>query len=392
MCDGIGGDGIGMKILFDHQIFSYQTYGGISRYFFELMKAFARHDAVEFELALKYSDNEYLRMLERHEARDVSRWLGRSSAIRWLARYLLNRRVSRRCVERGAYDVFHPTFFDPYFLGAIGKRPFVLTLLDMTPEVFPELFPRRGIYSKLVTSRWIDSKKILAQQAAKVIAISEHTKQDAVRFYGLDPSRVVVVHLAGSLDPASAMPCARLDLEKPYLLFVGVRTGYKNFDRFVRAVVPILREQTDLQVVCVGGGAFTPGERDLFDALRVHDRFAQAGVSDGELAGLYQGARAFVFPSLYEGFGIPLLEAFACRCPCVISEASCFPEIAADAAAYFDPASEVSMTGAIFKVISDETRRAELVSRGLERARSFSWARTAQETIRVYQDVLARGV
>jgi len=378
-----------MKILFDHQIFSYQTYGGISRYFFELMDAFRSMDNTSFELALAFSDNEYLHKLGGFQVEDILSSLGRSSKIRRLARYLLNRRVSMDSLKRGAFDIFHPTFFDPYFIRLLGGRPFVLSLLDMTPEVFPEMFPRRGVYSRLITSRWIDSKRELAHQAARVIAISENTKQDIVRFYGLDEKRVTVVHLAGSLDPASAVVCTRLDQAGPFLLFVGVRGGYKNFDRFVRAAAPIIQEEKDLRVVCVGGGPFTSAEKALFDGLGVQGRFVQAGVTDKELAWLYQKARAFVFPSLYEGFGIPLIEAFSCGCPCAISRASCFPEIAADAASYFDPTNEESMTNAMRKVVSDESWRTGLVSRGLERAKAFSWERTAAETLMVYGDVLS---
>ena len=379
-----------MKILFDHQIFSYQTYGGISRYFFELMNEFQRIDGVRFKLALKYSPNEYLRKLTGMSIKDVPSYLGKSSKSRFLARYILNRRVTNQSLRHGRYDVFHPTFFDPSFLRLLRGRPFVSTLLDMTPEVFPDLFPREGMYNRLVTSRWIKGKRTLSQKAAKVIAISEKTKQDAVHFYGIDANKVVVIHLASSLDPEASEECPALDLSRPFALFVGIRGGYKNFDGFARAIEPLLTADGDLRVVCVGGGAFTDAEKGMLDALGVQDRFVQSSVSDEQLATLYRAARVFVFPSRYEGFGIPIVEAFSCACPCAISRASCFPEIAGDAASYFDPDDQESMTEGMRKVLYDEEWRRGLVAQGLERAKMFSWEKTARQTLSVYEDVIGR--
>lgn len=376
-----------MRVLFDHQVFSYQARGGISRYFAELMNQFRRIDGLSFDLALIYSPCEYLRRPDGTPFGDLATAYGRSEKLRFLARYLHNRRVSNCALRRGAYDVFHPTFFDPSCVRALGDRPYVLTLHDMTPEAFPELFPRSTLYDRLVTARWIDGKRTLARGAAKIIAISENTRSDVIRYYGVDPAAVEVVHQAGALDLSAAASAAARVPPRPFLLFVGVRSGYKNFAAFARAIAPLLERDADLVVVCVGGGAFTSAESTLLGSSGHRDRYLQFRASDAELAALYRAARAFVFPSRYEGFGIPILEAFSCGCPCAISRASSFPEIAGDAAAYFDPDDQESMTEGIRTVLDDEEHRRELVRRGLARARMFSWEATARKTVAVYEAV-----
>lgn len=377
-----------MKVLFDHQVFSYQTYGGISRYFFELMNQFQEHGDSNFQLALKYSDNVYLKSLQREHIHALPVF-GPGSKSRFLVTYLLNKRFSNGSLRRGDFDVFHPTFFDDYFLSTLGAKPFVLTLMDMTPERYPELFQRNSMYGRMVTSRWIDGKRKLADRATRIIAISENTKQDVVRFYGIDPERIKVIYLASSLLPNRSMNHDAIITQRPYILFVGSRFGYKNFEIFSKAMCPLLKRAADLQVICTGGGPFSEDERRSLASIGILDRFQQTDVSDEELAMLYGNARAFVFPSRYEGFGIPIVEAFSCGCPCVLSRTSCFPEIARDAAAYFDPDDVDAATEAIGRVLNEEVYRDILINRGSERAKHFSWRETARQTIAVYKEAVA---
>lgn len=375
-----------MRVLFDHQIFSYQSHGGISRYFAELLRWLPMQRGVEVELALRHTANEHLAGMPGRPSRDVLPFLDGASRLRLLARYVPNRRFSNARIRRGAYDVFHPTFFDPAFLRPLDGRPFVLTLHDLTPVVFPELFPRRGLYGRLVTGRWIESMGVLAAKAARIIAISASTKADAVRHFGLDAAKITVIHLGISLNPDLSADLPGVDLSRPYLLFVGGRSGYKNFAAFTRAVAPLLQSHRELGVVCVGGGPFCADERSLLLQTGCGDRFAQVGATDAQLATLYRHARALVFPSRYEGFGLPIVEAFSCGCPCVVSAASSFPEIAGDAAVYFDPDDVGSMGGAIATVLGDPSLRESLIARGAVRANLFSWEETARRTLAVYRE------
>ena len=150
----------------------------------------------------------------------------------------------------------------------------------------------------------------------------------------------------------------------------------------------LLNNNQDLFLVCVGGGNFDEDEQNLLKSLSIQKKVLRFDVNDGKLGYLYKNALAFVFPSLYEGFGLPIVEAFACKCPVVLNNASCFPELAADSAEYFDPSSIESMRKAIEKVINNYKLRQKLIKRGLERVKDFSWEKTAKKTKKVYQSVI----
>jgi glycosyltransferase involved in cell wall biosynthesis len=260
----------------------------------------------------------------------------------------------------------------------------VVTVLDMIPERYPDFFDVSSIYGRFVTKRWIAGKRALCERADSILAISDCTKQDVVAFYDIDPARITVTHLGNNLTGGLGAPRPQGFPER-YVLFVGTRNTYKNFGRFIEAAAMVLREDASLQVVCVGGGAFMPAERELLARERIAERVVQRNVSDDELAASYAHAEAFVFPSLYEGFGIPIIEAFACGCPALVARASCFPEIAGDAAVYFDPTDRDSLATALRRVLGDRELRASLRAAGLARAAAFTWDNTARQTLAAYQ-------
>ena len=379
-----------MKILYDFQIFR-QRVGGVSRYFYELIKHFRDDPGLKWELPVRYSNNEYLRNLKQPNSR-TGNTFGRG---KWQLRHLRNRLLhgkSRRwankelAIERiqsGEYDIFHPTCHDDYFLKFLPKnKPFVLTVYDMIHEIYPECFP--------FTDPTSNRKKILAQKASRIIAISETTKRDLVNIFGIPEDKVTVIYLGNSLDADVKLTDSNFikDLSAQYLLFVGAREKYKNFYFFLRAVSALLLANPELQVVCAGS-IFTAEENQFFKSLGLTDRIRQYAVDDVRLAYLYQNARAFVFPSLYEGFGLPVLEAFSCGCPVILSTGGSLPEIGGDAAVYFDPKNSNSIREAVSRVISDEGIRRELIQKGKTRANNFSWEKTAQMTKQVYAEVLA---
>jgi glycosyltransferase involved in cell wall biosynthesis len=178
---------------------------------------------------------------------------------------------------------------------------------------------------------------------------------------------------------------------RPYLLYVGNRDIYKNFIPFLVAVSPIL-QQYDLGLICAGGGGFNEVEHKAIKSHGVESYVEQRSITDPILAQLYSHAVAFVFPSLYEGFGIPILESMACRCPCVLSDRSSLPEIAGEAALYFNPDNVDDMRAAITKILDDKAYREGLVDRGTKRASIFTWERTVQETLSFYTNIASKRV
>lgn len=361
-----------MRVLFDHQIFSYQRFGGASRYYHELIHVLHATPGVEVELGVARSPNEYLAHADYYRGKTTAP--GGTAAF--LATYARNE-LATRLAARRPHDVLHATFYDP--LAAAHRGKLVITVLDMIPEHFPSYFETTGLYGRFVTKRWIEGKRTLCQRADQILAISETTKQDVVKLYGIDPARIAVTHLGNRLRGGGAKPEG---FPARYALYVGTRNTYKNFGVLLEAVAPL-----ELAVVCVGGGAFTPEEVALIAKHGLTDRVIQRSVRDDELAACYAHAAGFVFPSRYEGFGIPILEAFACGAPTILADASCFPEIAADAALYFDPDDAGALRDALRRVIDDPVAADALRAKGRARAAQFTWEETAAKTLAAYREV-----
>lgn len=376
-----------MRVLYDHQIFTYQRFGGISRYFAELMNCYSNMEDIDYLLGVKESSNESLVNTGLTKKHAITVPETSDNLLKLSCRFMKNNLYSQKLIKEKEFDIFHPTFFFPGLTKKLGKKPFVVTIMDMIPELFPEMYPKNGLYSKHVTHKWIDGKKELVENASMIIAISEKTKKDLVDIYGIDSERVKVVYLGNSLFPADNIPC-NLKFPGKYLLFVGTRNDYKNFDRFIKASAEIMKEDEELNIVCIGGGVFSEDENLLLSSLGIKSRVNQYNVTDAELYYAYQNAQAFIFPSLYEGFGIPIVESFVAKCPLILSESSCFPEIAGDAAIYFDPSDENSIAASIKEVIYDSDLQAGLKQNGLERAKLFTWEETARQTLDIYKSVL----
>jgi glycosyltransferase involved in cell wall biosynthesis len=288
-------------------------------------------------------------------------------------------------LRQGGCDIFHPTLYQDYYLGLPKKMPVVLTVFDMIFELFPQQYAGRR--AQEITQK----KMAVVNRADHIISISHSTRRDLCRLYGIDPKRVSVVPLANSLtlDKESLMETVAGTLPERYILFVGIRDGYKNFLFFLSSMIDIFRRDQSLMILCTGP-AFTETERQQIKSLGLESRVRwMKVVSDAVLATLYRHATAFVFPSLYEGFGLPLLEAMSCGCPVVASNTSSFPEVAGDAAVLFDPASKESISTAVERVLGSSELRSEMREKGIARQRKFSWEKTAEETLKVYHSMLA---
>ncbi len=366
-----------MKILYDFQIFELQKYGGISRYFIELANSYNNDSDIKVISSAKISNNEYLL-----NNKISDNWVIPLKYIIKKQHYIqskVNRLYTRYKTDNNSIDIFHPTYYDPYFLEYIGNIPFVLTIHDMIHEKFSDMFSPKDLTSF--------NKKLLAERASKIIAVSESTKQDIIDILQVESSKIEVIHHGSSMTPLSNTTILG-DVPSKYILFVGNRTIYKNFNRFIKAISPLIYADNDLNVVCAGGGKFNEDEKRILDKLDIDKKVFQYNINDNTLAQLYKQAIVFVFPSMYEGFGIPILEAFACRCPVVCSNTSSLPEVADDAAIYFDPYDEESIFEAVLRMLNDSELRKNKINLGLQRLESFSWEQAAINTKKVYQKIL----
>ena len=365
-----------------------QRVGGVSRYFAELM----RRDASSF-CSVRYSDNAHLlslpgvadKVLEPEHY--LNRFLGgiRFKGKRTLFRSLCavsgsdkresNEDVSLKTISDRNYDLFHPTYYNPYFLEALGEKPFVLTVHDMIHELYPELFPLDD-----PVKEW---KRELVSKASRIIAVSECTKRDLCEIFSVNPGNVRVIYHGSSLCIGAELPRG---LPERYILYTGTRRGYKNFYFCAQSLAEVLRDRADLYLVCAGP-LFAQDELSFLASLGIADKVVIVEVAEDQLSHLYNRAVCFIFPSFYEGFGIPILEAFEAGCPAVIAKASCFPEVAGDAAVYFDPKSRSELVGAIVEILDHESLRKEMADRGRERIKDFSWDITAARTRECYREL-----
>ena len=261
----------------------------------------------------------------------------------------------------------------------------MITVHDMIHELFPGDFAPEDPTSH--------RKRELCHRAARIIAVSETTKNDLRKYFGIDPERIDVVYHGVSVSPEERLEPIAARLPRKFLLFVGKRSGYKNFSFLVSSIADLFRQDRHLQLICTGE-PFSAGERALLRRLSITGSVMHVPASDRQLALLYRQAAAFVFPSLYEGFGMPILEAFACRCPVVLSNTAAMREVAGDAAQFFESGSSSDLVSVVSRVLADESLRQNLIQRGNRRATQFSWQKAAAETAAVYLRALkssARG-
>lgn len=365
-----------MKVLYDHQKFSTQRVGGITRYFAELFEHFS--SGVTPVVSLKFNRNIYISGNARLFPRKVYdydfRHVGKSIVVAAADR--VNRMYSEHDLRHQDYDIFHPTYYGCYFMKEDIGRPMVVTVHDMIQEIYPETFG----------SKIIEDKRRQIFAADHIVAVSQNTKDDILRFYpAIAPDKISVIWHGMALNGTSPSSDSWPD---EYLLFVGKRDGYKNFLPFVRAVAPLMEHRNGLSIICAGDD-FKPYELRELSALPFADRVIRVGATDAQLMSLYMHAKALVFPSLYEGFGLPVLEAFGAGCPVCLSDASCFPEIAEDAAVYFDPADPESICDAVSRCAYDEGLRKSLRDRGCMRLKAFDWSRSAAALERIYTGLLS---
>lgn len=358
-----------MKVVFDNGAFTMQNRGGVSRYFFELACGLPEL-GVESVVYGSINRNIFFESLPSKMKSGVfcSKFPPKTTRI---INALSTRHSLWQC-SRAASNVLHLSYFN--FPKKAIRSPVIVTVHDMIHEKFPDYFSR--------SDKTTEKKRFAVNNADAVIAVSESTKRDLMDIYGLNESKVTVVHHG---VPSRANK--RWNNHGKYILYVGTRVAHKNFERFLVAYAKGAVSKK-FGLVCVGGGPFTTSEGSLIAKLGIESKVSQEAVSDAELLRRYQHAACFVYPSEYEGFGLPILEAMSVGCPVVCSDSSSLPEVAGDAAMYFDPNDTNSISKALDSVVFDPDLQGYYSKAGLERSSDFSWLACCQQTKTVYQSVL----
>ena len=378
-----------MKILYDYQAFYMQKFGGVSNSIVQIISNLPPE--VKYEIAIKECNNEHLQksgLVKFAPARNsVDKFISSKSFKGKQRLYntytkLFSQRTSLgrnqlyaiQKLVNGDFDIFHPTFFDGYFIPYLNGKPFVMTIHDMIPERL------------CIKDGQIAQKKYLVDKASHIATISEQAKYDIMEILKVPESKIsVIYHGAPQIKVPGDMPIP----VNNYILYVGLRESYKYFMPMMKSLLPVLKRHPGIKIVCTGPD-FTNAESSFFEQEGISDRMFHTRPSDKEMAALYSNALCFIYPSLYEGFGIPILEAYQANCPVILNHKSCFPEIAKDAALFFDSDDASSsleiLMESFLQMSSDE--KENLLKKQRARLDFFSWEKAAKQYKDLYEALI----
>ncbi|MEK7673106.1 MAG: glycosyltransferase family 1 protein [Patescibacteria group bacterium] len=363
----------GKKIGIDCRIFS-SKFTGLGRYTHELVEHFIELNSRlknPYELILFFNDPEYKSFKLRPH---VSKILVNAK------HYSLSEQTTflKKLLKEKLDLMFFPHFNVPI----LYNRPFVVTIHDLILNYFPgrkmTKFHHRLGYNLTI--------KHALKKSKKIISVSENTKADILKFFKIPKQKISVIY--NGLSPE--FKPSKNQTKKPFLLYTGVWRNHKNLPRLIEAFDILQQKIPELKLIITGKeDPFYPEVRKTIKSLKLQDKIITPGlVDEKELLKLYQEAAIYVFPSLYEGFGLPPLEAMSCATPVAASNTSSIPEIAGkNNAVYFDPYNVQDIADKIYKLYANKNLSAELVKNGLEHVKNFSWEKTAKETFKLLTDV-----
>ena len=364
-----------MQVLYDGHIYLMQATGGVNRYFSNLIGRLPPEVTPYLTMcgprSINFPVNSRMRVYSYRRFRPAS------------ISYRLEKLFFEYTNNARSYDLAHPTYYTLLSRSEFRQYrcPVVVTVWDMIHELFPAELDPQG--------RHAEEKRRAIMAAEAVICISENTKDDLLQRYPVAPDRVRVTHLASEIDASLAQGSETVPSRR-YFLYVGLRYRYKNFNGLLAAFARMLTARPQL-ALCVVGAPFNDTEKKLIVELGLAsavEHYEQ--VSDAHLAKLYYHSVAFVYPSLYEGFGIPPLEAMACGTPVVASNRSSIPEVVGDAGLLFDPERTDELTDILITLADDPPLREQLIAKGHKRAKTFSWDKTVSQTLEIYREVTGK--
>ena len=360
-----------VKIYYDYQIFLLQKFGGISKYYINLINNLDSSS----EKSIQTLKSVVSVMNQNENIKKLIYFDQKKKNITTISQHL-NKTYTKFLYKYQTPDIFHFTYFNqkPYLK---KKSSYVMTVYDLIKE---------RLYNKQFENEKLNLIKYF-KCIDKIICISENTKKDLIEHYKLPQELIEVVHLGVSFDK-SYNKIDNILPKKPYILFVGDRSRYKNFKNFISAYVKSERLKKDFDIFCFGGGVFKIEEVNFFKESGISQKIKQNTGGDLELNYVYKNARCFVFPSLYEGFGLPLLESMNMDCPVICSDTSSFLEVTNNAAVLFDPSKIENIMCEIESVVYDDQKISDLITRGRNNIKNFSWKKCADKTLEVYKSIL----
>ncbi|PSB32747.1 glycosyltransferase family 4 protein [Chlorogloea sp. CCALA 695] len=361
-----------MRIFYDGLVYKVSPNRGVSRYFHNIISKLPENCTpllTTYDSGVNYPSHPNLQLFKYKKLK-----------LAWISS-LLEQYYFNSVSNSNKFDIAHPTYYSLFTRQEISKYncPVVLTVWDMIHELFSE---------QIDVSGWQAEKKRKAIYAAQIIiCISENTKKDLLERYSLPESQVKVTYLASSINASIAYGTESVPF-RPYYLYVGERNSkYKNFNSLLSAFAKAVSVRSDL-ALCVVGQPINQREKKLIGKFKLANHIEHYSYpNDCHLAKLYRCSIALVYPSLYEGFGIPPLEAMSCGTVAIASDCSSIPEVVGDAGILFNPQATLDLADILLSLIDNSLERERLIAKGYQRANMFSWDKTVAQTFDIYRSV-----
>lgn len=359
-----------MKILFDYSIFNHQRLGGISRYFsnldYEINKT-----TNESKILAPIHYNLFLKNYKNYKGFYIKRFPRFTTKLF----KIYNNIITKKYIKNFKPEIFHKTFYNNFWPENFKGKKF-LTVYDLIYEKFYKDYNFPSNYRP---------KKKALENSDGIFAISNNTKRDLMEFYDVPEKKIFVTHLGANLMMENVN---NKIISDPFILFVGDRKRYKNFKNLLKAYALSQKINQSFKLVVFGGDDFYNDENKIIREYKLNeDKIIKVSGDDSLLVSFYKKAKLFVFPSKYEGFGLPLLEAAANDCPIVCSDLEVFKEIIKDGACYFNPYSVDDIIESLEKVLFSNTLTNDLRIKASKRLNNFSWKKCAEETLEIYKNL-----
>ena len=367
-----------MKIFYDHKIFCKQERGGPSKYFLELTQKLIETNVnakifAGFHLNKFLKENSKKNNIGFEKKLPFSNYLVKTNFVLKLNQF--NEILNLKFIKKFNPDIIHTTYYNGNFDSY--NKPLVVTVYDLIHELFYKSY---GYKSPQLT------KKIVLERADHIICISKSTANDLTKFYEVDPNKISITYLGVEKKLVSSF---NSPVDFPYILYVGNRHKYKNFQVFLKSLSINLKILENFKVILFGGEKLTKHEINLIKSYNLDAKNFLFFEGNNDLLNIfYQNARLLIYPSKYEGFGLPILEGFSNNCPVVCSDIPVFREVANEAAEYFDPNNADSVAESMHKVLFSDFIRNELINKGKQRLKFFDWMKCAKETKEIYKKLI----
>ena len=359
-----------MKIFFDYKIFYLQKYGGISNYFVNLYEEMLYLNKDIYFISPLYK-NIHLKNKSFKNTRGYYTKFLPSKLNSLFDQYNIYK--TKKHIKTLSPDIVHETYYSHF--NNYNQKTFC-TVFDMINEKFPKYFNKNEEITEM--------KKKTVKRSAHIFCISETTKQDLMYYFNIPEEKITVTLLASTFKNKSK-DSDNNKIFEDCLLHVGSRLGYKNFYNFIKAFSISQNLKKNFRIIAYGGETVSNYERNLINQLKMEKNIIFVDDKDYDLRFIYQNVKALIFPSLYEGFGLPLVEAMTLGCPIISSEGGSLKEIGGEGPVYFNPNDIENINFECERFLNSESLIKEKIIKGFEISKKFSWKKCSNQTLKIYE-------